>query len=284
MKTILVPTDFSDTSFVTARYALNLADQVGANKVILYHTYTVPTPVNYGIIPAEPILLNEELIDFEELEKVAQDGLNHFRNELKGNIPTGVEIELVAKYGFLTEDIKATQKEVDADLIIMNVTGGGIFAENIIGSDALVVGRQASTPVIILPPKSSCKTISNMLLVSDFEDVKDSVPANQIKMLLDSTKAKLNILHVSRENSYPYNQNSEERFLFEELFEGYNLSFHFIYSLNFAEGINDFTDENNIDIVVIIPKKYSLLESLFVKSHTKELAFHSHTPIMVVHS
>ena len=284
MKTILVPTDFSETSLVTTKYALDLAEHVGAQKIILYHTYSVPAPVNYGIIPAEPILLNEELIDFDSLDKGAVDGLKHFKNELKSFIPEGIEIELLAKHGFLIEDIKITQKEVGADIIIMNVTGGGTFSENIIGSDALIVARQASVPVIILPPKSSGRSISNILLVSDFEEVKKSVPTSQIKEMLDATKARLNILHLSKENSYPYNENSAERYLFEALFEGYNLSFHFIYALNFADGINDFAEENNMDLVVVIPKKHSLLESIFVKSHTKELAFHSHIPVMVVHS
>jgi len=284
MKTILVPTDFSDSSLNAARYALSYSNSIGATKVVLYHTYSVSSPVNYGIIPTEPMLLNEDVMDFEHLEKIAMNGLKHFRNELKEYCPQNIDIELVAKYGFLTEDIKTTQSEVGADIIIMSITGGGVLTESIIGSDAVIVAKQSSIPVIIIPPLTLFKEIHNILLVSDFEDVKESVPISQIKSVLDATKGKLNILHISKENSYPYNQNSEERFLFEELFEGYSLSFHFMFALSFVEGINDFSNENNMDIVIIIPKKHSLLESLFVKSHTKELAFHSQLPVMVVHS
>ena len=284
MKTILVPTDFSETSLHAGKYALDLARKIDAKKVILYHTYTVPAPVNYGIIPSEPIFLNEELIDFEGLETISVEGLNHFKNELKASCPPNVEIELLAKYGFLTEDIKTTQREISADIIIMSITGGGIFTENIIGSDALIVARQASVPVIILPPKSTYKEIYNILLVSDFENVQASVPTHQIKSILDATHANLNIFHLLKDNSLTYKESCEERFLFEELFAGYNLKFQFEFASNFTEGINSFADENNMDLVVIIPKKHSLLESIFIKSHTKELAFHSHIPVMVVHS
>ena len=284
MKTILVPTDFSDTSLHAGRYALDLAKKIKAAKVILYHTYSVPAPVNYGIIPAEPVLLNEELIDFESLLSVAEDGLKRLENELKPYCPSDVKIELLAKYGFLTEDIKSTQKEVGADIIVMSITGGGIFTENIIGSDALIVARQASVPVIILPPKGLYKSINQILLVSDFEDVQASVPTGHIKSVLTATGASLKILHLLKDNSQAYVESSEERFLFEELFQGFDLKFHFAYALNFTDGINSFADENEMDLVVIIPKKHSLLESIFVRSHTKELAFHSHIPVMVVHS
>ncbi|MCU0321134.1 MAG: universal stress protein [Chitinophagaceae bacterium] len=47
--------------------------------------------------------------------------------------------------------------------------------------------------------------------------------------------------------------------------------------------INEFADANSTDIVIVIPQKHGLFESIFTKSHTKQLAFHSHIPIMVVH-
>lgn len=284
MNTILVPTDFSDSSINAGKYAFSFASRVGATKVVLYHTYSDSSQVNYGIIPADPMLLNEAQIDFEHIEKIALNGLEHFKSELNAYCPPNMAVELIAKYGFLTDDIKTTQNEVGADIIIMSITGGGLFTESVIGSDAVVVARQSNVPVLIIPPHVSYKEVNNILLVSDFEDVMGTVPTSQIKNMLDATKGKLNILHLSKENSYPYNQNSEERYLFESIFDGYTLSFHFMFALSFADGINDFSRENNMDIVVIIPKKHSLLESLFVKSHTKELAFHSQLPVMVVHS
>src|ERR1044071_5792234 len=37
MQTILVPTDFSETSLQTGHYALHFAKQAGATKIILFH-------------------------------------------------------------------------------------------------------------------------------------------------------------------------------------------------------------------------------------------------------
>ena len=58
MKNILVPTDFSATARNAARYALQLAEQSRAPKVIFYNAYQAPLMVD-PMVPAVQ-LLNEE--------------------------------------------------------------------------------------------------------------------------------------------------------------------------------------------------------------------------------
>ena len=42
MRTILVPTDFSATAQNSAFYALGLAKELGASKLVLYNAYSMP--------------------------------------------------------------------------------------------------------------------------------------------------------------------------------------------------------------------------------------------------
>jgi nucleotide-binding universal stress UspA family protein len=285
MNTILVPTDFSDGSINAGKYALGLAKEAGFKKVIFYHTYSVPSPVTYGIIPTETIILNEEFIDYESLKEISLSGLNTFQDTLKEYISSTVEIELLPKYGFLTDDIAKTQQEVKADVIVMSIAGGGVFTENIIGSDTVVVARHSTIPVIVVPHKCVYNSLGNILLLSDFIDIDTTIPAEKIKVILNETKAQLNILHIAKDKATNhFNENSAERFVFEDLFEGYNPKFYFEVNHDFVNGINHFAATNNIDLVIIVPKKHSLLESLFIKNHTKELAFHSHIPLMVINN
>ncbi len=282
MNTILLPTDFSDASLNAGKYALGFAKQVGAKKIIFYHTYAVP--VNFNVVPTEPVMLNDDLVDFDIMKDSALNGLKHFQQQLKNYSFPGLEMELIVNYGFFTEDIRTTQKNAGADIIIMGITGGGAFTENIIGSDTVVVARQSSVPVIIVPAKNEFKGIDKIMLISDFSEIEKSVPANQLKAVLDSTKATLLILHVAKMNEERYDEDSSERLAFENLFNGYNPEFYFTECVFFSDGVNHFAENNDVDLVVVIPKKHNLIESLFIKSHTKELAFHSHIPLMVVHS
>jgi nucleotide-binding universal stress UspA family protein len=49
-----------------------------------------------------------------------------------------------------------------------------------------------------------------------------------------------------------------------------------------VNGINQFVDEQQVDLVITVPKEHNFFAQLFSSSHTKKLAFHSHVPILVL--
>ncbi len=49
---------------------------------------------------------------------------------------------------------------------------------------------------------------------------------------------------------------------------------------NFLDAIHDFVERHKVDMLLVIPKKTGWFESLFSRSHTKMLAFHSHVPLL----
>lgn len=67
------------------------------------------------------------------------------------------------------------------------------------------------------------------------------------------------------------------------MLEDVNPSYHFIEQKDIEEGINQFAEKNNLDLIIAIPKKHKLLEGIFKPSSTKQLVFQSHIPVMCVH-
>ncbi len=279
MKTILVPTDFSDTSINAAKYAFGLAKQVGAKEIVLYNSFI--TPISTTLDPSVPGI---SIVDFETLETASIEGLQSVKAKLLQTFgDTPVSIELLSKHGYLSDNINSACDETNADVIVMGITGGGVISEKVFGSNTTIIAKYAKIPVIIVPADSCYKHISKLLLVSDFIEIEEYVPFIPIKKVLDETNAKLMILHVAENSHHSLYEGAYECFAFKELFEGYNPEFHFLVNSNFAQAINDFAVDNNADVTIVIPKKHSLLESIFTRSHTKELAFHSCIPLMAVH-
>jgi nucleotide-binding universal stress UspA family protein len=62
-----------------------------------------------------------------------------------------------------------------------------------------------------------------------------------------------------------------------------NPQFHFIDNDNVETGIEEFSEKNNLDLVIMIPKKHGFAEKLFGRSSTKQLVRESHIPVMCVH-
>jgi nucleotide-binding universal stress UspA family protein len=59
--------------------------------------------------------------------------------------------------------------------------------------------------------------------------------------------------------------------------------YHFIRHKDIEDGINEFAETNNLDLIIAIPKKHKLLQGIFSPSSTRQLVFESHVPVMCVH-
>jgi nucleotide-binding universal stress UspA family protein len=275
MKTILVPTDFSDTAMNAAAYALPLAKQLGMDRIVLYNAYQAPVSV-------DPMVPTVQLLDMDLMKKSSEEGLADFKAKLQQQPDGDVPIDTFSEYNVLTGGINDLSKAVQAGLIVMGITGGGAVTETLIGSNAVSVSLHSHIPVVIVPPNASFKKINKVLLACDFKQVLATTPIQPLKALLDGTAAKLHVLHVNTPNEKAIDL-SFENMVLDGLLKTYQPEYHFVNNDSFTDGINHFADNNQIDLIITMPKKHGFFESLFKKSHTKKLAFHSHLPLMVMH-
>ncbi|HLA53527.1 MAG TPA: hypothetical protein VK618_09495, partial [Flavitalea sp.] len=148
---------------------------------------------------------------------------------------------------------------------------------------ALNMAREGVCPVIIVPPKARYRKIENVVLASDFKNVKTTTPVSQIKGVLDAFKPNLHIVNVDSEHYVELTDEfKKEKGWFEKLFAEYNPQFYFIRMFDFLDAISNFTVDKQIDLIVTVPRKHSFLRGLYKTSHTKKLAYHSHIPIVAI--
>jgi hypothetical protein len=67
------------------------------------------------------------------------------------------------------------------------------------------------------------------------------------------------------------------------MFSDIDYEFHFMEHENFQEALQQFIHDKDMQMVILLPKKYSWFESLFHKSQTKVMAYHSHVPLLALH-
>ncbi len=276
MHTILVPTDFSATAKNAAVYAVGLAKQAGAKKIVLYNSYQAPV----GIDPMAPAI---QLLDIDLLKKNSEEGLEQFKSQLEATVADHIPIDTLSEFSLLAAGLDEVCKKVGADLIVMGITGGGALEENLVGSNTISVAKHSTVPVIIVPANASFTQIKEVLLACDYKKVVETTPVQPIKNLLAATGAKLFVLNVDHNNKAYNSEVPFESLMLDILLQGCNPEYHFVDSPDFTEAINAFAREKQVDIIITIPKRHGWFESLFRKSHTKMLAFHSDVPLMVIH-
>jgi nucleotide-binding universal stress UspA family protein len=275
MRTILVPTDFSATAKNAANYALELAKQLRVTKMILYNAYQVPVTVD----PAMPVM---QLMNMDELKNISESGLHTLRTELVADAE--IEIETISEFAVLSMNIEEICTRTSADLIVMGITGTTSNIEEIfIGSNTTSVVKHTHVPVLIVPSHLEYKPVKEILLVCDFKKVAETTPVQPIKKILKDTQAKLLVLNVSSSKSEQSQEVTKEKAILDNLFREFNPEYHFINSNDFTEAVNDFSVKNMVDMVITIPKKHGFFESMFRRSHTKQLAFHTNVPLLCIH-
>lgn len=276
MKTILVPTDFSAVAKTAATYAMKLAGRLHATTLIFYNAYQAP-------VMTEPGLPVVQLLDIDSLKQISEEGLQNFTRELKTLCPPQLKIETISEFAILTNSINDICERTGADLIIMGITGGSKLEEVLIGSTATSVVSHSKVPVIVIPPGAVYNDLNKIMLACDFGKVEDSTPLHELKHLLDITGARLYVLHTYKNDKDITADKNYRAELLKGKLHTYNPEYHFEKNDNFIDGINEFADNNKIDLIVTIPKKHGFFDNIFKENHTKQLAFHSHVPLMCIH-
>ncbi len=259
MNTVLVPIDFSETSFNAARYAVKLLTNHAEVEIILYHTFEKP-----------------------EEEENRIEGLEKLKDELQQNRTVNISI-LTEQGDFLTE-LEKLARHREADLIVMGITGKSTLAQVFVGSNSLKMADNKFCPVMIIPSNAEYSEIKNVLLATDLKNVVSTTPSVPIKKILSTFKAKLHIVNV---NSEHYIQLSEEHAAEQEklrnMFAEYDPEFYFLRLYDVDDAINQFAQDKKIDLIITINKEHSRVHKLFFTGHTKKLAYQSTVPVMVVH-
>jgi nucleotide-binding universal stress UspA family protein len=276
MNTILVPTDFSPTAKNAALYAINFAEQMKYQRILLYNAYQAP-------LTTDPNIALLDTVDISELEKNSNANLENFRMLLKPYCNEDITLEILSEYGTITYDINEICKSNDVDFIVMGVTGVGKMEETLVGSFAIDVARRAEVPVIIVPPDATFTPIEEVMLACDFSKVVETTPVAAVKKLLDQSKAKLIVVNIDHNSKNANSDTPFQSLMLDTLLYDYKPEYQFVNDADFVEGINKTALEKQVDLIITIPKKMGWFDGLFKKSHTKMLAYHSHVPLMVVH-
>jgi nucleotide-binding universal stress UspA family protein len=260
MQTVIVPVDFSETSLNAARYANQLLTGHYGVTLVLYHMYEKPAQ--------EP-----------EIHAKLEDLRAQLRE--KGIVKTEIITE---KGNDFIDELEKVAKHRSADLVIMGITTRSVIGQTFIGSNTLKMVERNVCPVLIIPPGAKYREVKNVLLTSDFKNARSTTPSVPIKKILRTFRPNLHVLNVDSNHYVALTEDYQaEKAALKEMFSEFFPEFYFLGLHDVDEAINQFANDKQIDFIIMIHKEQTLLSRLFVKSHTKQLAYHSSIPILALH-
>ena len=148
IRTILLPTDFSECASYALSYATSLARQFGARIICVHVIEPVVPAVGYTGI-AEPLPVADIS---EQLENSAERELPKIAEHEEC---AGLDIEEVIVHGDSASEIVRVARERGVDLIVIASHGRTGLGRILFGSTAEAVVRHAPCPVLVVKKNDS---------------------------------------------------------------------------------------------------------------------------------
>ena len=274
MKTILIATDFSPVARNAVNYGIDLAKSIG-HSVTIVHVYQVPVAFADG-----PMVL----VSLDDLRSSAEKQLDQLKSDLHHVHGNAFKVYTEAILGNVVEELQHVADKLDPFAIVMGATGLTGAQRVLFGSTTLFAIRKLTYPVIAVPEgKTFGHGIKKIGLACDFREVVDTTPTRFIQQFQKAFKAELHVLNVDFQDREFRSDTPEQSMLLHTLLEGTNPVYHFIEEEEISTAINRFAEENNLDLLITIPKKHRLLEAIFRRSSTKKILKEARVPVVELH-
>jgi len=271
MPMIITATDFSDVARNAINYACGIASLQKA-EVVIIHSFVIP--VMFSDIPMPTSLITDAQNDSEaEMKKLLTELSLTFPDVvMTGKVFYGDTIDTIDQF-------TSENKETFLVVIGNNNTGESNSWPDSTLTEAL---KMLQYPVLAVPPGIAYKQVRNICFAFDNKHERNDAALEQLKNIAVALQAGLHVLHINA-NAPAENEEVIDEHA-KDLLSGANPVYHFV---NDADDVNDaiqtFISDNEIDWLVMIPRKHSFFEGLFHKSHTKTIAHHIHIPILALH-
>jgi nucleotide-binding universal stress UspA family protein len=273
MKTILIPTDFSESANNAIEYAVEMAKIMQA-KIILFHVY------NVALIPSDANIV----LPLEDVEHIANMRLKKSIREIQLNHGVDLIVEYASKCGMAQEEINCFAEENQVDIIVMSTEGAGYLKEKIIGSTTTSVIKKAKCPVLSINKKVKYKAIKRIAFACDYNQANNKSSLATLENFCSIFNSELYVINVVDElEMVPTIDEAAGGIKVEHLLKNFNHSSFYIKNNDVVNGINKFVDEKEIDLVVMIPHVHTVLENLLHEPNTKRMAFHIKVPLLTLH-
>jgi nucleotide-binding universal stress UspA family protein len=267
MKTIIVPTDFSETSENALVYAIEIAKLLEASIVLLHVCRS------NGTSDSPSISANE----LEDKNKKAIHLLEQHMTEL-----SNITFEICVQPKFIIDKIVEIAEERNASLIIFGVSEAGIFDESIVGSTTPDAISKLVTPILMIPSKSKFKIPSKIVFATDYSELENDQPLNALLNFINFFNSKIFIVNVKGKHERTPSKNVAAFIGVRKYLRKVNHSIHRTINESVVDGINQFVSETDAEIVAMIPHKHNFFYRLFNHSNTRKMAFYSHVPILAL--
>lgn len=282
MKTILVPTDYSENANHALRFAIR-ASETSDLRLIVFHWIEILIPTS------TPTHIYKDLYDKELAEKLAELQ-EHTQNTLGNDTKNVSQIDIayvIKDASSLTVALAETVAELNVDLIVMGTRGASGLKKIFLGSNTTNVIDEVPAPVMAIPSGYPIGPIDKIGYATDLKDVVGEV--GELVKFAQLFRASIEIFHVYP--SFPQwmevTEENVERLSLQlhERYPGQQFVIRVIQTYkenDVLNGIETYVKSYKPDVLAMFTVKRTFWDKMFDASRTEEIAFNTSIPLITL--
>jgi nucleotide-binding universal stress UspA family protein len=260
MKNILVPIGSSENSINTLQYAIDFADEVGANVFVL-RAYNVQSKAG-TIIDVNAILERESNL--------------YMRSMINSVDRKGKDIQLISAKGNVVDSVASIDKEIGVDLIMMGPKSNSIKEEVFLGATSGSVVKQSNIPVLIVPESYTFKAFNSVLTAFKSGKVIEKTALKPLAFVKNHFNPVINLLLVKTPGHV------DEDLVIDEALETLKSSLKITENATTFQGVLEHFQSNNPDMLCVFRRKRGFFKKLWEKNSILKKEFHCNVPLLVL--
>lgn len=271
MKTILVPTDFSEQAKFAFDFALQMAHKL-KGEIYLLHVADLP-------VVSDPMGTNLHAFLSPETLKSLEDKIDSKLQDFESVNTKGVKVHRSMEWGNPFSAITKNITDSNCDMVVMGSKGASGLKEIFIGSNAERIIRHSKVPVITIKEKTEISSIKSIVFGTDIKEI-NKVLFKNLKELVEFFDATLHLVHVNTPTDFK--RDTEVIPALKNLAKNYfpdGTMVHVYNDVNEDLGLIHFTESINADLIALGTHGKRGFEHFISGSVAEDVANHAKRPI-----
>jgi nucleotide-binding universal stress UspA family protein len=276
MKSILVPTDFSESAASAYNYASLLAEKTKAT-IFLLHVLDIPFPSQS--VSGSEVGTRLDTHFMMEMMNLTKTKMKKLRN---GKNFKDAEIHEIIEIGSIPDKIFEATKKYKVNMIVMGTHGSRGFQDKFLGTNAEKVVRNAEVPVISVKHPVKNPKIENIVFATDFSKETEYI-LPQVSEIAGLFKSKLILTKIVTPDKFETTAQTEKQIeLLKRKMEFNNFSTNIYYATSKEGGIRTVAEKTGADLIAMGTHGRHGLAHLFKGSIAEEVVCHASLPVLTM--
>lgn len=278
MKTILLPTDFSDNAWNAIFTALKLFYDHQC-QFVLIHTYQPDLANVLGDHGEKRLGVIYESMEEEsriQMKKITDYLRTHHKNPRH-------QFKTLCRPGDLINVVKQQMESHPADMIVIGTQGATGAKRVLLGSNTVRMFKFIKKrPVLAVPATFDFQRLRHVVFPTDYMHYYEKFEIQTLTDLVRDWKATLHVVYAAQEFELKPTQQSNKKLLKMHL-EGLDTRFTEIpLEKHLVNSLEGYARSVRADLLVLMQHKHSFFETLTREKVVKRIAFDSPLPLLIL--